>query len=461
MRDGSIEKIKALKYSTLAIMSVFFIEILSGLILNSLAILSDALHALFDALSSIILLVSAHVSLRPPDEEHMYGHEKFELLGGLIGGLTLMVVAAYIAAESIIRIFTGKTYMKLDLSLAGFLTLTYTLLIDFLRIFIFRSASERSPSITAGFYHAFSDFGSTVIALIGYWLSTQGIFYGDPVASIILSIFLISLSTRLIWSTAMELSDIAPKEDVAKVKEEILRVSGGLFDYENLKVRRIGGKLYVRATLKIPDYVGFEEAHGFASRIEDGIRREFKDADIYFHIEPAGVKGITTKDFIEKILSKFKDVEGVHDVNIFYCDGKIYVTLHVQVDPSMPIVEAHKLADRIEEAIRKNMRNVENVLVHVEPSNIELNRGYALDDKEVKALAHLAAERYGGKIRVKRVISYTMGGKRCINIECTLSGDVSVEEAHKIATEIEEAVRNRVSEIMVSVHMEPRDDSSF
>ncbi|MEM2538951.1 MAG: cation diffusion facilitator family transporter, partial [Candidatus Bathyarchaeia archaeon] len=144
LRDGSIEKIKALKYSTLAIMSVFFIEILSGLILNSLAILSDALHALFDALSSIILLVSAHVSLRPPDEEHMYGHEKFELLGGLIGGLTLMVVAAYIAAESIIRIFTGKTYMKLDLSLAGFLTLTYTLLIDFLRIFIFRSASERS-----------------------------------------------------------------------------------------------------------------------------------------------------------------------------------------------------------------------------------------------------------------------------------------------------------------------------
>lgn len=460
LRSRSIKKAEALKYSTLAIISVFLAELFSGLIVNSLAILSDALHALFDTLSSFMLLVSARAALKPPDENHMYGHEKFELLGGLIGGFTLMVLAAYIAAESILRIFRVEPYMKLDLNLAGYLTLTYTLLVDLLRIFIFRSAFERSPTIMAGFYHALSDLGSTIVALIGYWLSTRGIFYGDALASLILSALLISLSARLIWSNVMELSDIAPKETVAKIREEISKVSGGLFSYENLKVREIGGKLYVRATLKIPDYIGFEEAHGFASRVEDGIRREFKDADIYFHIEPAGIRGMTTKEFVEKLVGKFKDVKGIHDINISHHDGKIYIILHVQVDPSTPISEAHELADRIEETIRRNMSNVENIFVHIEPSNIELNRGHVLDEKEVEALTQAATEKHGGKIRVKRVISYTADGKRYINIECSLSEETSVKEAHEMATEIEEAIKNKASETVVSVHMEPRDEGT-
>ncbi|MCX8171290.1 MAG: cation-efflux pump [Candidatus Bathyarchaeota archaeon] len=458
LKGRSIEKVKALKYSTLAIMSVFLAEVFSGLIVNSLAILSDSLHAFFDVLSTTILLVSAHASLKPPDEEHMYGHEKFELLGGLIGGFSLMVLAAYITIESALRIFSGGIYVNLDLSIAGFFALIYTLSIDFLRIFIFRLVSERSSTITAGFYHAFSDFGSTIIALIGYWLSTQGIFYGDSVASIILGALLISLSVRFIWRNAMELSDIAPRETVIKVREEISKACRDLFGYESLKIRKIGGKLYVRATLKIPDYMSFEEAHSLASKIEEGIRREFRDADIYFHIEPTGMNGMSTREFIEKLVSKIGNVEGVHDVNIFHYDGKIYVTLHVQVNPSMPISKAHDLANKIEESIYRSVGNIENILVHLEPSNIEFSRGHVLDEKGVEELVHIAAEKYGGRIKVRRVISYTVDGKLCINIECSLSEDVSVEEAHKIATEIEESIRSRVSEAIVSVHVEPKDN---
>ena len=80
-----IERVNLLKYSTAAILSVFFVETVLGLIAGSLAILSDGLHALFDAISSLVLFISARASLKPPDEEHMYGHEKFEALGSLIG----------------------------------------------------------------------------------------------------------------------------------------------------------------------------------------------------------------------------------------------------------------------------------------------------------------------------------------------------------------------------------------
>jgi divalent metal cation (Fe/Co/Zn/Cd) transporter len=126
----------------------------------------------------------------------------------------------------------------------GFIALGYTLFIDILRVFIFSKFifEDRSPTIKAGFYHAFSDLSSTLIALLGYWLSIYGIFYGDSLAALILGAILIFLSIRFAWNNMMELSDIAPKEAVTKVKEEISRVGKGLLTYENLRVRRTGEK---------------------------------------------------------------------------------------------------------------------------------------------------------------------------------------------------------------------------
>ena len=107
MHAVRIERVNLLKYSTVAILSVFFVETILGLIVGSLAILSDGLHALFDAISSFVLFISVCASLKPPDEDHMYGHEKFEALGSLVGGLTLIVLAALIAVEALLKIFWG------------------------------------------------------------------------------------------------------------------------------------------------------------------------------------------------------------------------------------------------------------------------------------------------------------------------------------------------------------------
>ncbi len=457
MHAVRIERVNLLKYSTVAILSVFFVETILGLIVGSLAILSDGLHALFDAISSFVLFISVCASLKPPDEDHMYGHEKFEALGSLVGGLTLIVLAALIAVEALLKIFGDGYYINLDFSFVGFIALGYTFFVDLFRMFIFRPALRSgSTTIRVGFYHALLDVGSTLIALLGFLLTICGIFYWDSLASLILSSSLIFISFRLVWNSVMELSDMAPRDIVRKVREEMSEVGGGLLKYENLKVRKSGEKVFVRATLKVPDYMSFEEAHELSSRMEAKIVEAIGNADISFHIEPVSVGGLTTEKFIEKLTNKIRGVRGVHDVSVTHHDGKLYVTLHMQVDPSTPLSEAHDLAEKIEETIAKNLSNVENVLVHIEPSNIELRRGQVINEREINDVVQLAAKKYESDLRIKRIITYVAGGKRHIDIECMLSKEISVEEAHKIASEIEDLIREKFSETIVTVHMEPR-----
>ena len=104
-------KLRSLKFSTVAISSVVLVEVILGWLAGSLAVVSDGLHALLDAFTTLMLFIMTRESLKPPDEEHMYGHEKFEPIGGLIGGIALIGVALLIFYEAILRIILKCFHM--------------------------------------------------------------------------------------------------------------------------------------------------------------------------------------------------------------------------------------------------------------------------------------------------------------------------------------------------------------
>ena len=103
----SITKTTALKLSLFAMASVIIVEAFAGISTRSLALVSDAAHATFDALSTLILLVTTSLSMKPADEDHTYGHGKFESLGALIGGIILLFFAVGIASLAVYRLSTG------------------------------------------------------------------------------------------------------------------------------------------------------------------------------------------------------------------------------------------------------------------------------------------------------------------------------------------------------------------
>jgi cation diffusion facilitator family transporter len=444
-------KIRALKLSAIAITSVVILEVVVGLLVNSLAVLSDGLHALLDALSTIMLFVATRAALKPPDEEHMYGHEKFEAIGGLVAGIVLVGVALFIFFEAGVRLM-GNIHVNEELQLAGYFAIGYTLFIDFFRVGVFRNAGRsESTSVKAGFYDAVSDLSSTIIALLGFGLATLGFYYGDSFASIFLGIMLIYLSIRLARTSIMELSDTASREMVQRIRKSMTSHEGVLKN-ENLRVRKVSSKTFVETTVQVSSRMDLDDAHALASNIEASLKQTFGNVEATIHIEPSE-KETETEQLVEKLAS-VEGVREVHGISTVYTGGKLYVTLHACADPNLSVEEAHKIAEKIENKMHAEIKQLENVTVHVEPYGVEV-RAVEIGESDLRKIIHDVALSVESSLRIKRVVTYAADAKRYINIDCCFTSQVTIAEAHETASRIEEGIKERFADAVVTVHIEP------
>lgn len=444
-------KLKALKISAAAIFSVVIVEVTVGLIVNSLAILSDGLHALLDAMSSIMLFFAVRASMKPPDEEHTYGHEKFETIGGLIGGVVLIGVAFLVFYEAAARLIES-TQIASGIEFAGYFAIGYALFIASLRVTVFRKSQHvESPSMKAGLYDAISDLSSTIIALIGFGLATVGFTNGDAFASIFLGAMLTYLSFRLVKFSIMELSDTATKELVQKTRKVIVSCDG-VVNTKNLKVRKVSSKVFVDASVQVPSLMSLQEAHSLASKIEACLKETFDNVDATIHIEPADKE--TKMDQLVEKLATVEGVKEVHEISTIYISGKLYITLHAYVNPELSVEEAHKIAEVIERRMQLEIKPLENVTVHVEPAGVAIPATEVNED-QLRKVVYEVATGIARDLRIKRVVTYAAEGKRYINIDCCFTKQIQIKDAHRIASQVEKEIKEHFANTIVTAHIEP------
>lgn len=446
-------RLRTLKRSTAAIASVVIVELALGLTVNSLAIVSDGLHAVLDTVTTLMLFITMRMSLKPPDEEHTYGHEKFESIGGLIGGISLIGVAMLIIYEAILKIVNNQTVI-LGLEYVGFIAVAYTFCIDFYRVGTFlRARTGESVTMKAGFYHALADLSSTVIAFAGFGMATLGFGMGDSLASIVLGVMLSYFSVRLVWISGLELTDTVSKEVAAKIRDEIVNTKG-VCSLKDFRMRKAGSKSFVGATLQVPDYMGLEEAHDLTLKIETMIKNMVGDVEVSLHTEPCELH-VPTEKLVEQLSTEVEGVKDVRDINVVYTDGRLYITLHVFVDANFSVEQAHEIADQIEKKIDREVKDVEDVAVSVAPFSRRRRKGATVDEGEIRWIVHGIADSYQRAFRVKRIVTYVGGKKRYINVDCSFTKQISIEEAHKVASQIEEKIKEHFVETTVTVHLEP------
>jgi cation diffusion facilitator family transporter len=445
-------KLRALKRSAFAISTVVFVEVILGLAVGSLAIVSDGVHAMLDAITTSALFIATKASLKPPDEEHMYGHEKFESIGGLVGGIALIGIAFLIMYEAILRVLQRGTIV-FGLEYVGWVAIGYTFCVDFFRVGTLMRAREiRSSTMKVGLYHAIADLSSTIIALVGFGLTALGFAVGDALASMVLSALLSYLSVRLVWENGMELSDAISRDVADKVRKVIIGTEG-VQKCDYLRIRKAGDKTFVRATVQVPEYLDFEEAHDLTSKIEANVRNALGNAEVTIHTEPFEAE-MPTDELVEKLVLETAGVKGVHEIDTAYAEGELYLTLHIYVDSKLSVEEADVIAGIIEDKIDKRIANVENVTVHIEPFSTKERRGLLVKEDEISRIIHETTESWREIFRIRRILTYVAGEKRYINIDCSLKRQTSVEDAHRIATDVEEKIRIRFAETIVTVHTE-------
>ena len=462
--------------SLVAIVSVFVFEFIAGLFTNSLALITDSTHALLDAVVTAILIIAVRLALKPKDIDHTYGHGKIETIGGLIGGIALFVVAIFFIIEAIIRLASSTTdsasVVVVTPGIIGFAAVAYTLAVDGFRITVLGRAMKKtaakitgSTTLKADFYHAFADLASTTVAFVGLWLVTIGFGYGDSIAAIILGSFLSYLSVRFAYQNAMELTDVISPRLVGTVQQAANETEGVLRS-DDIKMRRVGNEIFVEATIALHAEISFESAHDISAKVENNIAKSLSDSGLHVkprnitvHFEPMLGVDMQPELVIESAASQVTGVRGVHNVIISKIANShsMDASLHIQVNRSATLGEAHSIANAVEDSIKKQLTAVENITVHLEPVmpdvvGMEPIADSTMHDFIRKAILGSAS----GVKKVDRIGIYrTAQNILKIDVNCSFSSEMTIEQIHERVSEIEKDIRIKYPGSIVTIHAEP------
>ena len=445
-------KTQTLKFSLILIISAFVVELTVGLYSNSLALVTDSIHAVLDSFVTAILLIAARWAAKPPDLQHTYGHGKIETMGGFIGGIVILFIALFFIYESIERFQNPPQLLP---GMFAVWAAVYTLCTDGVRITILGKALKKvegSTTLRADLYHAFMDMGSTLVAIIGILLVTVGFNRGDIIAALVLGALLVILSIRLIHKTALELTDAIPESMVKKV-QNIVRNTEGVMNMESVQMRRSGHEIFADVTISLSGAASFDEAHKISSNVEKNITNSITNAKVTVHFEPTW-KDVPLDSKVNTIASSVKGVEGVHNVNSSTSEEGVFISLHVLVDRNMSLEEAHKVSDEIERQVRNAVSNINHITVHLEP-HIAIPKSLPVENLSIEEQIGGIIKEYPPVKKIGRVITFQLQDIFKIDIDCSFDRNLSIEKVHDITSEIEHKIRAQVKNAIVTIHPEP------
>lgn len=265
----------------------------AGILGHSAAMIADAVHSLSDFLTDIVVIGFVRLSCKPADDDHDYGHGKYETVATSIIGMALLAVAVMLGwngVEKIVRFIQGENPESPEV-----IALAAAIASILLKEWIFRVTRKvahevGSQALEANAWHhrsdAFSSIG-TAIGIGGAVVLGNGWAILDPIAAVIVSGMIALTALRLLRQASGELlEESLPKETVDRIME-IVYEDKLVRDIHNLHTRRIGNRIAIEMHLRLPGTITIEEAHRHASEIERNIRAEFgQETHIMLHIEP-------------------------------------------------------------------------------------------------------------------------------------------------------------------------------
>src|SRR6266545_4870381 len=256
-----------------------------GIAIGSLALISEALHSSVDVIATVITWLVVRVSDQPADEEHHYGHGKFESLSALFVIALLYVLAGGILVESWSRLREGAP--PPTLSAIPFVVLVIDIAVNFWRArALHRTAREtRSQALAADALHFASDVLGSVAVIIGLALTGLGYAWGDSVAAIGVAVMISILGLRLGRSTIETLLDRAPVGASEKAIAAI-RAVPGVVGVERLRVRMVGPTHFIDAIAKVPRTYPIDRVEAIKKAAQAAVTEALGDADLTFTAVP-------------------------------------------------------------------------------------------------------------------------------------------------------------------------------
>ena len=312
------------------------VKIIVGLISSSVSILADGINNLSDAGASIVTFVGFKLSSKPADEEHPFGHERYEYLSGMIVSIIILIIGGSLLIDSIdkiinpVEVLTG-TYI--------YIVLVISILFKCIQSLFYRSLSKDIDSTTlkASSVDSLNDCISTAAVLVGLLIfDLTDFIYIDGIIGIFVSIFILIAGIKMLNETMSPLlGEMPSKEDVDKIYEDIKKYDGVL-GIHDLVIHSYGpSKTFVTAHVEVDSKIDIMLSHDMIDNIESDFKKDF-NIDLVIHLDPIDIHDEETQKLrseIDQILQNIDSKLSFHDFRVV----KGVTHTNVLFDVVMPI----------------------------------------------------------------------------------------------------------------------------
>lgn len=265
-----------------------------GIVIGSVSIISEAIHSGIDLVAALIAWWAVRASEVPADDEHPFGHGKFENLSGVIEALLILVAAIWIVVEAAKKLVhpepIGST--TLGVVIMGVSALTNL----FVSNWLMRIGRETdSVALTADAWHLRTDVytsagvmaGLGAIAIANRIAPTRSFYWIDPVVALAVALFIAKAATKLTVGAVRDLLDSRlPLEELGSI-ETYMRTRKDVLGYHDLRTRKAGGWRFVEIHLELPPDMSVRDSHAIAHSVSLDIQERLPSTSVMVHVDPS------------------------------------------------------------------------------------------------------------------------------------------------------------------------------
>jgi len=329
-------------------------QLIGGFFSHSQALIADGIHTLSDLASDFVVLIAAKMANKDADDDHPYGHGRFETVATVVLGLALAGVAIGIALNAIDRLLNPETLLQPE-PLALFFAALAILSKEGLYQYTMRVAKQiDSKMLQANAWHHRSDAISSILVALGVAGSIfLKIPWLDAAAAILVAIMIFYMGLRLIFDSTMELVDTALEPEKIEEIKQFISTLEGVEQMHMLRTRKMGNQVLADVHVQVNSYLSVSEGHYIAENVMQKLRKKFPEvSDITVHIDPEDDEttipsyGLPSRNNVMKDIYPGLQELGIdHDIQnimLHYVDGKIEVDIFLKNSHSQDVLQILK-----------------------------------------------------------------------------------------------------------------------
>lgn len=458
MESSSVtrEKRSAALASVVAAVFLTGFKLVVGLQTNSLGIISEAAHSALDLGAAVITYAAIILAARPADDDHQYGHGKFENVSALMETLLLFVTCSWIIWEAVKRLSTHQTHVEANAW--SFIVMGVAIAVDLGRSrHLGRVARKHhSQALEADALHFTSDVWSSLVVIVGLVFVSFGYPALDSIAAVGVALLVLFVSYRLGRRTIDALVDKVPDglyEQVFAAVQEVDGVQG----VRQLRLRPSGPNVFVDASVGIPRTMPFDRAHTVMDDVERAVHEVRANMDVIVHGEPVESENETLADKVRMVALEL-GLRAPHNLEVHCIEARYFIDFDLEYPSGHSFRDAHSVAMEVEAEVRRRIDGVEKVTIHLEEYQREEAELRPVTDEQRALRDGIRAS----VLRDERVLGCTdvtvlrMGSGYTVSVTCQMDESRSLTDVHRIAAEIESVLYREFEQLTrVTIRAEP------